>query len=133
VNVLNAGGGATLGSPASATVTIAASDPAPPSKKPTLKLGGPKKQKLRTVRRKGVAIVATVNGTCKLTATARKGKRRVGSATRSLAKGKHSVRIKITKKQRKRLRAKQTLTVSATCANEAGKSKTRKRTVRLGA
>ena len=131
VNLLNPAGGSSLGSPASATVTIAASDP-PVVTKPTLKLGGAKKQKVRTVRRKGVAIVATVNKACKLDASVRKGKRRIGRRTPALATGKHSLRIKIKKSQRKRLRAKQKLTVSATCANVAGKSTpAAKLTVRL--
>jgi hypothetical protein len=127
VSVLNPGGGATLGSPASATVTIPASD------KPTVKLAGTaKKQKLRSVRRKGVAIVATVNRTCKLDASVRKGKRRIGHKTRSLTKGKHRLKVKIAKKRdRKGLRAGQKLKVSATCANVAGKSKAAKLTVRL--
>jgi hypothetical protein len=110
-------------------VTIAASDP-----KPVLKLAGGKKQKLSKVRRKGVSVVATVDRSCKLDASLKRaGKtRRIGRAKRSLAKGKKTVRIKVTsKKDRKRLRAKQKLTVSATCANAAGKSKVRKLTVRL--
>jgi hypothetical protein len=131
VSLQNPAGGATLGTPASATVTIAASDPLPPPS-PTLKLAGTKKQKLRTVRRKGVVIVATVDRACKLDASLRKGKRRIGHVTRSLAKGKHSLLIKITKKQRNGLRVNQKLSVSATCSNAAGKSKTAKLTVKLG-
>jgi hypothetical protein len=128
VSLLNPTGGATLGNPASATVTIPASDP------PTLKLSGTKKQKLGTVRRKGVAIVATVNRSCKLDVSVRKGKLRIARVTPSLGKGKRSVKVKIaTKKQRDRLRVKQKLSVSATCANVAGKSKTAKLTVTLKA
>ena len=110
----------------------AASDTKPPPTKPTLKLTATRKQKLSTVKRKGVKIAATPNKTCKLTATVKKGKRRIGRLTRSLKKGKHSLRVKIAKKKdRKRLHAKQKLTVSATCSNAAGKSKTVKRTVKL--
>jgi hypothetical protein len=124
-------GGATLGNPASATVTIAASDSPVPPPKPTLKLGGARTQKLRTVRRRGVEIVATVDGTCRLSASVRRGNRRIGRATRSLARGRHRLRIKIAKRQRGRLRARQRLTVSATCSSAAGKSKTARRTIRL--
>jgi hypothetical protein len=128
VSLLNPAGGATLGSPASATVTIPASDP------PTLKLGGTKKQKLGTVRRKGVAIVATVNSACKLDASVRKGKLRIAHVTPSLRKGKRTLKVKIaTKKQRDRLRVKQKLSVSASCSNAGGKSKTAKLTVTLKA
>jgi hypothetical protein len=129
VSLSSPAGGATLGTPASATVTIAASDP-----KPVLKLAGAKKQKLSTVRRKGVAIVATADRSCKLDASLRRvGKtKRIGRTKRSLAKGKKTVRIKVTrKKDRKGLRARRKLTVSATCANAAGKSHVAKRTIRL--
>jgi hypothetical protein len=120
--------GAALGIPTAATVTIAASDPIT---KPTLKLGGAKKQKLRNVRRKGVAITATVNKACRLDASVRKGKRRIGRVTRSLKTGRHSLRIKIAKKQRKRLRARGKLKLAATCSNTAGRSAVKKRTVTL--
>jgi hypothetical protein len=132
VSLSNPTGGATVGTPASATVAIAASDVPPQLPPPTLKLAGTKKQKLRTVRRKGVAIVATVNRACRIDVSARKGKRRIGHVTRALVKGKHSLRIKITKKQRNGLRVNQKLSVSATCSNAAGKSKTAKLTVKLG-
>lgn len=131
VNLSNPAGGATLGTPAAATVTIAASDSRTPPARPTLSLGGATKQKLSSVKRKGVAIVAKVSGACRLSATVKRGKRLVGTAARSLTKGKHNLNVKITKKQRKGLRAKQKLTVSATCANAGGKSKTAKRTVTL--
>jgi hypothetical protein len=130
VSLQNPAGGATLGTPASVTVTIASDAPLP-LPPPTLKLAGTKKQKLRTVRRKGVAIVATVNRACKIDVSARKGKRRIGHVTRALVKGKHSLRIKITKKQRNGLRVNQKLSVSATCSNATGKSKTAKLTVKL--
>jgi hypothetical protein len=42
-----------------------------------------------------------------------------------------ALKIKIVKKQRNGLRVNQKLTVSATCANAAGKSTTAKLTVRL--
>jgi hypothetical protein len=128
VNLSSPIGGATLGTPASATVTIAASD----QPVPQLKLGGARKQKLRTVRSSGVAIVATVNRACKIDAVVRKGKRRIGRKQQSLAKGKRALKIKIAKKKdRDGLRVKQKLTVSARCANAAGKSATRKLTVTL--
>jgi hypothetical protein len=126
VALLNPAGGATLGSPAAAAVTIAASD------LPTLTIGGTKKQNLGTVRRNGVAIVAKVNRTCKLDASVRKGKSRIGRTTRSVAKGKRSIKIKIAKtKDRDRLRAGQKLALSATCSSGAIKTKTAKLTVTL--
>jgi hypothetical protein len=131
VSLQNPAGGATLGSPAAATVTIAASDPAAPPLAPVLKLGGTKKQKLSTVKRKGVSISATTDSACRLTATVKRGKRTIGSKKQSLVKGKKSVKIKIKSKERKRLRAKQKLTVSATCTSAAGKSASVKRTVTL--
>ena len=125
VALLNPSSAAKLGSPARAAVTIAPSDPA------TLKLGGAKKQKLSTVRRKGVAVEATVSKTCRLTTTIHRGKARIAVNTRSISKGKRPFHIKLTKKQRDRLRAKQQLKLSATCSNAGGKSKTAKRTVTL--
>jgi hypothetical protein len=126
VALLNPANGATLGSPAAAAVTIAASD------LPTLTIGGTKKQNLGTVRRNGVAIVARVNRGCKLDASVRKGKSRIGRTTRSVAKGKHTIKIKIAKaKDRDRLRSGQKLALSATCASAAIKSKTAKLTVTL--
>jgi hypothetical protein len=125
VALLNPSRAAMLGSPASAAVTIAPSDPA------ALKLGGAKNQKLSTVRRKGVAVEATVSETCRLTTTIHRGKARIARTTRSLPKGKRPFHIKLTKKQRDRLRAKQQLKLSATCSNAGGKSKTAKRTVTL--
>jgi hypothetical protein len=125
VNLLNPSSAATLGSPASAAVTIAPSDPA------TLKLGGAKKQKLSTVRRKGLAAEATLSKTCRLTTTIHRGKTRIALNTRSLSKGKQPFHIKLTKKQRDHLRAKQQLKLSATCSNAGGKSKPAKRTVTL--
>jgi hypothetical protein len=130
VSLLSPAGGAALGTPAAAEVTVAASDPA----KPTLKLAGKKKQKLRTVRRRGVAIVATVDRLCDLDASLRRAgrKKRIGRARPSLAAGKRTVRIKVkSTKDRRRLRAKQRLTVSATCAGVAGKSAVIRRTVAL--
>jgi hypothetical protein len=125
VNLLNPSSAATLGSPASAAVTIAPNDP------PTLTLGGAKKQKLSTVRRKGVAVEATVSKTCRLTTTIHRGKTRIALNTRSLSKGKRPFHIKLAKKQRDRLRAKRQLKLSATCSNAGGKSETAKRTVTL--
>lgn len=72
-----------------------------------------------------------MDASCKLSATVRKGKTRVGRRTRTLSKGKHRLRIKIVKKRRKSLRAGRKLTVTATCANAAGKSKAARRTVKL--
>jgi hypothetical protein len=134
VTLANPTGGATLGNPAAATVTIAASDPpapAPPVTKAKLKFGGATRQKLSTVKRKGVAIESTVDKACSVDASVLKGKKRVGRLKRSLKTGKKRLRIPITKKYVKGLRARQKLTVSATCSNTAGKSKTAKRTVKL--
>jgi hypothetical protein len=131
VNLLSPAGGATVGAPATATVTIAASDAAAPAAKVTLKLGGATKQKVRTVRRKGLAITARVSAACKLKATVKRGKKQVGKKTRSLAKGKTAMRVKLSKKQRKKLRPRQKLKVSATCAAGTAKSKTAHRTIKL--
>jgi hypothetical protein len=130
VNLVNPAGGATLGTPAAAEVTIAASDPSAT----VLKLAGKGKQKLRTVRRRGVAIVARVDKACDLDASLRSAgrRKRIGRARPSLVAGRSTLRIKVkAKKDRRRLRAGQRLTVSATCADAAGKSRVARRTIRL--
>jgi hypothetical protein len=135
VSLANPTGGATLGDPAATTVTIAASDPpapAPPVTKAKLKFGGATRQKLSTVKRKGVAIESNVDKACSLDASVLKGKKRISQRLkRSLVTGKKRLRIKIIKKYAKGLRARQKLVVSATCSNTAGKSTTAKRTVKL--
>ena len=117
-------GGATLGMPAAARVTITGI--------PTLKLRGKKRQKLRTVRRKGVAIAATPGRACDLVATLRRGKNRVGRRRASLRAGTNRLRVKVKRpKDRRRLRPGQKLKVKATCTNAGGKSKAARRTVTL--
>jgi hypothetical protein len=85
------------------------------------------------VRRRGVKVVATVGHACRLDARLRRvGKKgRIGRKRRSLAAGKRTVRVKATRKDRRKLRAGQRLRVSATCSNAAGKSRTKTRTIKL--
>jgi hypothetical protein len=120
--------GATVGEPSSATVTIAQSDggagPGGGSgQEPTLTLAGPKRQKLRTVRRKGLRVVARTNRACSLDASVRRqGKtKRIGRIKREL-EGKKKLRIKLKKKARRKLRKGQLLDVVAICTNDAGPS-----------
>jgi Domain of unknown function (DUF4394)/Calx-beta domain len=122
------GAGAKLGTPTSSTVTIAASD------KPGLTLAGAKRQRLRTVRRRGVKVVARVGHVCRLDASLRRvGRtRRLGRKRRALAPRRRTVRVKIAKRRdRRRLRVGQRLRVSASCSNVAGKSRTRRRIIKL--
>jgi len=131
VRLSSPGGGATLGNPAAATVTIASSDQPPAARAPTLRLRGATRQKLRTVRRRGVAITATIDSPCRLTATVRRGSKRIGRRIQSLSARRVSMRVRIKRSQRRRLRARQRLRVTATCANAAGPSAPARRTVRL--
>jgi hypothetical protein len=136
VNLLNPVVGGTRGTPASVTVTIARSDGGPgpgggSGQEPTLTLAGPKRQKLRTVRRKGLKVVASTNRACSLDASLRRGKKRIGRAKQELDGGKERLRIKVKKKQRPKLRRGQKLKVVAGCTNDAGPSPKVRRTYKL--
>jgi hypothetical protein len=78
-----------------------------------------------------VAIESTVDQACALDASVLKGRRRIGRLKQSLTTGRKRLRVKVARRHARGLRARQRLTVSATCSNSAGKSATARRTVRL--
>jgi hypothetical protein len=126
------GGTASVGAPSSAAVTIPASDLPPPAEPvPTLALGGKSKQRLGTVKRKGVALTATVDFTCDLSGSLKQGKRSVGRIRASLAPGKTKLNVEVAKGARKNLHRGTKLVAKATCSNVSGKSKSAKRVVTL--
>ena len=126
----DAAGGAGRGSPSAATVVIAPSDPRQATP-PSVALGGARKQRLRTVRRKGIAFTATVDQPCSLRVSVRRGRTRIARLTRALPAGRTALRVKVAKRHRKRLRAGQKLMVSTTCAAAALKSGRTKRLITL--
>jgi hypothetical protein len=122
-------GGAVIGAPTAATVTIV---DVPDNAAPALKLSGKRKQKLRRALKRGIAFGASTNEACALTADAliskklakrlKLTKRRIGRRKATLAAGKRALRVKPTKKARRKLRRQRrvTVTLRARCRDAAG-------------
>jgi hypothetical protein len=139
VTLSNPTGGAMVRSPATATVTIEASDqqpqqapgPGPDVKKPLVTTSIKKTQRLSTVFKRGAAFKATTSESCVLTAdmllskrTAKRLKlsRRIARKRTTLAAGTRSLRLKPTRKAARKLRRlrKVGATLTASCVDPAG-------------
>lgn len=101
-------------------------NPAGCNGKPALKLTIKKGQTLKGVKRKGVKVQASCSIACRVTLTARKGKKALGKKTKSLASGTGTITVKLTKKGKRALKGKKArVTVSGVATTAANqKSKT---------
>jgi hypothetical protein len=133
VTLSNPSAGTTIAPPATATVTIDASDQPPPGdvSKPVLSTSAKTPQRLRRVLKRGVAFRATTNEACLFTADLRLAKRlakrlklprRIGRKLAVLPAGSRALRVKPTRRAARRLRPlrRAGVTLAASCVDAAG-------------
>ena len=137
VTLSNPSAGTTIAPPASATVTIDASDQPPlvpplgDLSKPVLSTSAKTPQRLRRVLKRGAAFTATTNEACLLTVDMRLSKRlakrlklpqRIGRKLAVLSVGSRALRVKPTRRAARKLRRlrRAGVTLAASCVDAAG-------------
>jgi hypothetical protein len=135
VTLSNPSAGTTIAPPATATVTIDASDqplpPPPDLTKPVISTSAKSPQRLRRVLKRGAAFRATTNEGCRLTVDLRLARRlakrlklprRIGRKHAVLAAGSRTLRVKPTRKAARKLRRLRRVgvTLQASCTDAAG-------------